>query len=124
MERLTKYNEKVKKHFFPYCFREDTCAGMGCEKPDCEFIEKVCERLGQYEDIGTVEECKALKEKAEPKKIKPRECDNCDDDDGCIRCIMCDRHTNRCPNCENSLENNHSIQHKYCPECGQKIDWT
>ena len=86
----------------------------------CRTVSDVMKTLIRYEKIGTVEEFKALKEKAEPKPIKPRKCGDCNDDE----CILCDEHANRCPNCEVSLDDNHSTHHKHCPECGQKLEWT
>ena len=52
MKRLTKRNESNTAYYYPHCFREDTCMGMGystkCD--ECDFIDMVCERLGEYED--------------------------------------------------------------------------
>lgn len=52
MKRLTKRNEANTAYYYPHCFREDTCMGMGySEKCDqCDFIDEVCEKLGKYED--------------------------------------------------------------------------
>lgn len=38
--------------YYPYCFRDETCGGMGSsEKCDtCGFSEKIVERLAEYED--------------------------------------------------------------------------
>lgn len=59
------------------------------------------EELESYRAIGTVEECKALKEKNKPKKpvdkIMYLECPNCGD----VGILDCG----------------------YCPACGQAIDW-
>lgn len=52
MKRLTKRNESNTAYYYPHCFREDTCMGMGystkCDQ--CDFIDEVCEKLGEYED--------------------------------------------------------------------------
>ena len=48
MERLTARNERGQA-YFPRCF-EEPCLGMGCDKGDCDFMDKVCEKLAQYED--------------------------------------------------------------------------
>lgn len=52
MKRLTKRNESNTAYYYPHCFREDTCMGMGystkCD--ECDFIDMVCEKLGEYED--------------------------------------------------------------------------
>ena len=55
MERLTKRN-KNDRAYFPECFN-DPCNGLQCAKDDCEFLEKVCEKLAECED------------KEEPKKV-------------------------------------------------------
>lgn len=50
MERLTKRNEADTAYYYPNCFKE--CDGLGysskCDK--CGFQDKVCEKLGEYED--------------------------------------------------------------------------
>ena len=50
-KRLTARGEKGYA-YYPYCFRDDTCGGMGCsEKCDtCNFNLMICERLAEYED--------------------------------------------------------------------------
>lgn len=56
MERLTKRN-KDNEVYFPYCFRKDTCDGMGRRNCDtCENTARVCEKLAQYEDTGLTPE--------------------------------------------------------------------
>lgn len=51
MERLTKRNEADTAYYYPNCFKE--CSGLGysskCDK--CSFQDKVCEKLGRYEDL-------------------------------------------------------------------------
>lgn len=53
MERLTA-REESGNAYYPHCFREDTCGGMGCAENDgiCEFSERVCEKLAAYEDTN------------------------------------------------------------------------
>lgn len=29
-----------------------------------------------------------------------------------------------CPNCDTMLDKMYSRHYKYCPECGQKLDWS
>lgn len=52
VDRLTARNERGKA-YFPYCFRKDTCEGLGAsEKCDtCELTQIVCERLAEYEEM-------------------------------------------------------------------------
>lgn len=89
-------------------------------KEECENHNSVMdmaiqalEEIQQYRSIGTVEEFKALKEKAEPKKpiIKPWS-------------------DARCPSCNCSLSESlgdgyyqHFTSLNIC-DCGQKLDWT
>ena len=48
MERFTK--RAGGRAFFPECFKEP-CEGMGCKRgAECEFINRVCERLCELED--------------------------------------------------------------------------
>ena len=47
MERLTKRDGGLAH--FPACF-EEPCVGGGCEKPDCDFWNRVCDRLCDLED--------------------------------------------------------------------------
>lgn len=52
MERLTKRNEHGKA-YYPYCFKENTCDGIGTSEKcnDCNFNTRVCEKLAEYEDL-------------------------------------------------------------------------
>ena len=61
--------------------------------------------MQEYEAIGTVEEFKALKEKAEPKKIAYQIGKN-------------GLKHEKCPTC-----GSFRVFGNYCTECGQKIDW-
>lgn len=60
------------------------------------------EEIQQYRAIGTIEEFKALKDKAEPKKV---------DEDDC------------CPICHTYGKDDNGVAGDYCPECGQALDW-
>jgi len=73
-------------------------------------IGKVIKECADYEEIGTVEEFKKLKEKSTPKKPI----------DNPLGSLYCE-----CPNCSCSLlfEDNDFTKHNYCSECGQAIDW-
>lgn len=56
MDRLTKRNEADTAYYYPNCFKE--CSGLGySSKCDlCDLQDKVCEKLGKYEDIGLTPE--------------------------------------------------------------------
>lgn len=75
--------------------------------------------LMEYRNIGTIEEFKALKEKVEPKKVALRLCGDCQ-----RGCIDCDRYEDRCPTCNGGLYVESGENHEYCPNCGQKLDWS
>ena len=50
MERLTERNEADTAYYYPNCFKE--CDGLGYS-PKCDTCgsqDKVCEKLGEYED--------------------------------------------------------------------------
>jgi hypothetical protein len=66
----------------------------------------IIEELLPYMAIGTIEEFKALKEKNEPKKL-----DTTSRADGDYVCGNCYEPIPRWDT-------------KYCPDCGQAIDWT
>lgn len=51
MERLTEKNKENTAYYYPTCFKK--CDGFGysskCDK--CNFADKICEKLGQLEDL-------------------------------------------------------------------------
>ncbi len=61
---------------------------------------------------------KAL-EKQIPKKPLLRMCGDCQKD-----CVDCDRYEDRCPNCNGGLYADSGKLYEYCPNCGQKLDWS
>lgn len=76
------------------CFN-DPCNGLQCAKDDCEFLEKVCEKLAECED------------KEEPKKV--------------IKiCTVVSNEKYECPKCGNYLTES-DVFAGYCKWCGQKI---
>lgn len=76
------------------------------EIADCiKQSEEEFNMLMEYLHIGTIEEFKALKEKAEPKK-PPYDNHN--------------RAGYRCPDCNNT----NPWGYNYCKHCGQKLDWS
>ena len=64
--------------------------------------------LGEYQQIGTIEEFKALKEKAEPKKVKGIS-------------LTHEGRVGNCPACGRLVR--HQEQTVYC-SCEQKLDWS
>lgn len=78
------------------------------------------EEIQQYREIGTVEEFKALKEKAEPKKVlRPKDR------------LESYYHEESCPSCKKEFRVkicgyrfvNAVGKVDYCPYCGQHLDW-
>lgn len=74
------------------------------------------EELEKYRAIGTVEECREAVEKQAP-KIPNIYGDGYDDEGNMIYDMY------ECPNCGKSYEIDYD-RYDYCPECGQKIDWS
>ena len=70
----------------------------------------------KYREIGTVEECRTAVEK-QKSKTPSYEGDGCDFDGN----IILD--TWICPKCEEYYEMDYD-NYKYCPNCGQAIDWS
>lgn len=66
MERLTAWSDYGA--YFPKCY-EEPCDGNGTENDcdNCGFMDDVCRKLAQYEDIGTLEEVRDAVEKQMPK---------------------------------------------------------
>ena len=58
-------------------------------------------------------------DRAIEKPIKPRKCWNCPKED----CVGCEDNFNRCPNCNEVLDNDCGKEYKHCPECGQALIW-
>ena len=75
-----------------------------------EMSIKALEEVQQYRQIGTVEECRAWKEKRNAKKVKS--ISQVKDGDSYVGLI------GRCPCCGDILEEDTV----YC-DCGQKLDW-
>lgn len=76
-------------------------------KKACEIAIQALEKVQQFEEIGTVEEFKDLKEKNVAKK--PRFY----------------AHNYYCTECGNLVGNNEFEWQRflYCDKCGQKLDW-
>lgn len=50
MERLTERNEADTAYYYPNCFKECDGLGYSSKCDTCGFQDKVCEKLGEYED--------------------------------------------------------------------------
>ena len=87
------------KELDSYLFSEDAV----------DLLLKAFEEAEQYRAIGTVEELKALKEKAEAKKPIPLD-------------KWGEYH--ECPVCGKYAENSYGCKYLYCPNCGCKYDWS
>lgn len=81
---------------------------------------KAMEEIQQYREIGTVEECRAARERRTQRRALRRKCSKCDKDcDG-----LCEDYTDRCPECKKVIYNEHGVTYAYCPNCGQALDWS
>ena len=138
MDRLTKNNREDNKgdYYYPECI--ERCDGFGTsEKCDeCDFCYAVCEKLGKYEDLEeqVVERLKEASyerfgndgiggelviqalEKQIPKK-PTYEGDGYAPDGT----FVLDEWI--CPCCGKRYEVDYD-DYDYCPNCGQKIDWS
>ena len=138
MDRLTKNNREDNKgdYYYPECL--ERCDGFGTsEKCDeCDFCYAVCEKLGKYEDMEEqfVERLKEASyerfgndgiggelviqalEKQIPKK-PTYEGDGYAPDGT----FVLDEWI--CPCCGKRYEVDYD-DYDYCPNCGQKIDWS
>lgn len=77
-------------------------------------IAAAIKTLKEYEQIGTLEECRAAMQKQTEKKP------NFEGDGYADGQLVYD--TWICPNCEKRYEVDYE-EYDYCPGCGQKIDW-
>ena len=106
MERLTEKNDET--YFYPHCFEEE-CIGASEPCSKCEFEEKICTRLGEYEDTGlTPEQIRELKERDTAKAAIIT---------GYNRAIGCK--VGECPTC-GAMTRDYL---EFCSECGQRIKW-
>ena len=136
MDRLTKNNREDNKgdYYYPECF--ERCDGFGTSEKcnECDFCYAVCEKLGKYEDLEeqVVERLKEVSyerfgndgigiaiqalEKQIPKK-PTYEGDGYAPDGT----FVWDEWI--CPCCGSRYEVDYD-DYDYCPNCGQKIDWS
>lgn len=100
MERLTEKNDET--YFYPHCFEE--CDGAHETCSECEFDEKVCMRIGKYEDTGlTPPEIMELKERDTEYFCKTSIFDH--------ESVVC--------KCGNDIEKDSGFN--FCPYCGNRI---
>lgn len=76
------------------------------------------ELLKQYQDIGTVEECKEAREKATPKKVVVRKDPGYEADPE----YPADCYCPVCGDFFGTVIYWQMYQRNYCPECGQKLE--
>ena len=98
MERLTEKNDET--YFYPHCFEE--CDGAHETCSECEFDEKICTRIGEYEDTGlTPDQIMKLKERDTAKAAE-----------------VFDGHWYKCPRCGRRIMKCYD----FCPDCGQRLE--
>lgn len=88
--------------------------GVCFEDGECGWLGRVADILEQYQENGTVEDCREARERQIPKP--PNIWGDGYDNEGDMVYDMYD-----CPNCGKSYEIDYH-DYKYCPECGQAID--
>ena len=101
------------------------CLGVQAEQEVCEECDiygnchtdckdaavvaiKALKEIQQYREIGTVEECREAVEKQKAKKSI-----DYDEDLGYFKC----------PSCGCVIMADEFLDHKYCLNCGQKLEW-
>ena len=78
-----------------------------------EQLAEWLEELKAYRAIGTPEECRALKDRLVAKKVSLRHVRKfVGFDDG------------KCPTCGESVSRDFDGVDVFCPECGQRLDWS
>ena len=78
-----------------------------------EQLAEWLEELKAYRAIGTLEECRALKDRLVAKKVSLRHVRKfVGFDDG------------KCPTCGESVSRDFDGVDVFCPECGQRLDWS
>ena len=115
MNRLTKEDtNKVCYDCWELCELDDVCKRNCFEPTPCK-IPSMISKLAKYEDTGVEpEEIKEALEKQIPKN--PRF-----EDYGYVNGeLVYDPWV--CPSCNEEYESDYDY-YKYCPECGQKLDW-
>lgn len=103
MERLTKRNE-CGDAYYPECY--ERCYGEGSSEKcnDCDYDEKICETLADYEDTGlTPEQIRELKERDTAKEPE-----------------IFDGNWHKCPTCGMYAG---GLKGNFCHRCGQRLKW-
>lgn len=98
--------EFMKRYLYAECYT-DKCVNAHI------IAINALEEVQKYRAIGTVEECRALKDRLVAKKVSLRHVRKFDGfDDG------------ECPTCGESVSRDFDGTDIFCPECGQKLDWS
>lgn len=99
-------NEAIKGLMF---LKEKLYNGIYADRLDCiDYAISALKEIQQYREIGTVEECREAMKKQKPKKPT--------DYDGDLGYF-------KCPSCGCSIMADEFSDHKYCLNCGQKLEW-
>lgn len=140
MQRLTE-NEAIKiiKYYYPKKKKFNCGIFIEVHDTECNFGQALnvaiaaLEEIQQYRQIGTVEECRADREKQSPKKPIWKQ------DLGIVHKDYADGHGETveekwadwvCPDCgwfvgEQYIPRRHNqSKSNYCSRCGQKINWS
>ena len=100
--------EKIKEEL-DRLRNDNECQGLYFTLEERKALAKQSRELSEYKGIGTIEEFKVLKEKAEVKKPIPLD-------------KWGEYH--ECPVCGKCAENSYGCKYLYCPNCGCKYDWS
>lgn len=105
---MTENEVKVIKHINDLS-GDYKCYDEKLTHEEALLLDKLLSEIQAYQAIGTIEEFKALKEKAEGKK--PISIDGWGE-------------YWKCPTCGKYVVDNLGCKYKYCRECGTKFDWS
>lgn len=116
-------NEKLIKSYEDAidCLKKNKpTSGFYMLQESVDMAIKALEEIQKYRAIGTLEECRAAKEKQKAKRIEVRKAKNKDIESELRDFITPKGKIIRCPTCRSCL----AFEMKFCFECGQKLDWS
>lgn len=119
VEKLTANMEELKRWHTdkiapnvknPFAYTSTLCC-CNCDHKD-EYIEELEAEVEDYQQIGTPEELRVLKDKQVAKKVSLRRVRKVDGFD-----------MGKCPTCGEDVSRDCDGTDIFCPDCGQKLNW-
>lgn len=90
-----------------------------CRTDNCPTVDAIFDKLGQYEDIGTVEQFKISMDRQKSRKPYIQSDGHGDTEIDCYECPNCDSFIGIVSDCKDE-----NYRDDYCPHCGQALDWS